>query len=91
MSSGGTNTNARRSETPPRTRAASPARGRSRARRTGEMVVHQQVIRETSSAGVYPTLTRTNYAEWALLMKVNLQAEGWWAAEIGRASCRERV
>ena len=44
------------------------------------MVVHQQVIRETSSAGVYPMLTRTNYAEWALLMKVNLQAEGWWAA-----------
>jgi hypothetical protein len=24
----------------------------------------------------YPTLTRTNYNEWALLMKVNMQAQG---------------
>ncbi|XP_073359651.1 uncharacterized protein [Aegilops tauschii subsp. strangulata] len=91
MSSGGNGSNARQgSETPPRRRAASPARGRSRTRRTGEMVVHQQVIRETSSAGVYPTLTRTNYAEWALLMKVNLQAVGWWAAvETGDAPFRD--
>jgi hypothetical protein len=26
----------------------------------------------------YPTLTRTNYNEWALLMKVNMQAQGIW-------------
>ncbi|XP_073357896.1 uncharacterized protein [Aegilops tauschii subsp. strangulata] len=91
MSSGDNGSNARQgSETPPRRRAASPARGRSRTRRTGEMVVHQQVIREMSSAGVYPTLTRTNYAEWALLMKVNLQAEGWWdAVETGDAPFRD--
>jgi hypothetical protein len=27
---------------------------------------------------VYPTLTRTNYTEWSLVMKVNLQAAGLW-------------
>ena len=31
-------------------------------------------------------LMRTNYAEWALLMKVNMQAGGWWdAVETGDA------
>ena len=28
----------------------------------------------------YPTLTRTNYIEWALLMRVNMQAQGVWEA-----------
>jgi hypothetical protein len=28
----------------------------------------------------YPTLTRTNYNEWLLLMKVNMQAQGLWHA-----------
>jgi hypothetical protein len=42
-----------------------PAR---RPRRGGE-----RVIKKSSSAGiVYPTLTRTNYTEWSLVMKVNL-------------------
>jgi hypothetical protein len=45
-----------------------------RKRRGGE-----RVIEKTSSAGiVYPTLTRTNYTEWSLVMKVNLQAAGLW-------------
>ncbi len=48
-----------------------PAR---RPRRGGE-----RVIEKSSSAGiVYPTLTRTNYTEWSLVMKVNLQAAGLW-------------
>jgi hypothetical protein len=46
-----------------------PAR---RPRRGGERVI-ERVIEKSSSAGiVYPTLTRTNYTEWSLVMKVNL-------------------
>lgn len=26
----------------------------------------------------YSTLTRTNYNEWSLVMKVNMQAQGLW-------------
>jgi hypothetical protein len=41
--------------------------------------VIERVIEKSSSAGiVYPTLTRTNYTEWSLVMKVNLQAAGLW-------------
>jgi hypothetical protein len=37
----------------------------------------ERVIEKSSSADiVYPTLTRTNYTEWSLVMKVNLQAAG---------------
>jgi hypothetical protein len=28
----------------------------------------------------YPTLTKTNYSNWALLMKVKLKAHGLWVA-----------
>jgi hypothetical protein len=49
-----------------------------RPRRGGERVI-ERVIEKLSSAGiVYPTLTRTNYTEWSLVMKVNLQATGLW-------------
>jgi hypothetical protein len=27
----------------------------------------------------YPTLTKTNYSDWALLMKVKLKAHGLWS------------
>jgi hypothetical protein len=39
----------------------------------------QQASRETGMPLRYPVLTRTNYADWALLMRVNLQAQGLWA------------
>ncbi|XP_073362880.1 uncharacterized protein [Aegilops tauschii subsp. strangulata] len=68
---------ASRSETPPRIRA--PSQDRGRTRRRGD-VVAQQSVQPAPAAGVLPTLTRTNYAEWALLMKVYLQAHGWWGA-----------
>jgi hypothetical protein len=43
-------------------------------RRGGECV-----IEKSSSAGIaYPTLMRTNYTEWSLVMKVNLQAVRLW-------------
>jgi hypothetical protein len=36
------------------------------------------VIERTSTVLVYPALTRTNYFEWSLMMRVNLQAAGLW-------------
>ena len=39
------------------------------------------MIRERTTAVVqYPILTRSNYNEWTLLMRVNLQAQGLWDA-----------
>jgi hypothetical protein len=43
-------------------------------------MVVQRVVKETSAVVQYPMLTRTNYQEWSLLMKVNLQAQGLWCA-----------
>ena len=42
------------------------------------MVVHQRVVRDTG--GAWPMLTRTNYADWALLMQVMLEARQLWVA-----------
>jgi hypothetical protein len=39
----------------------------------------QQVIREVGGGSSYPTLTKTNYSDWALLMKVKLKARGLWS------------
>jgi hypothetical protein len=38
-------------------------------------VVIQRVIHEVGSGSSYPTLTKTNYSDWALLMKVKLKAQ----------------
>ena len=40
--------------------------------------VVQRVIREVGGGSSYPTLTKTNYADWALLMKVKLKARALW-------------
>jgi hypothetical protein len=37
-------------------------------------VVIQRVIHEVGSGSSYPALTKTNYSDWALLMKVKLKA-----------------
>jgi hypothetical protein len=37
-------------------------------------VVIQRVIREVGSVNSYPALTKTNYFDWTLLMKVKLKA-----------------
>jgi hypothetical protein len=42
----------------------------------GERVVVERIVEKSSSNIVYPTLTHTNYIEWLLVMKVNLQAAG---------------
>jgi hypothetical protein len=39
-------------------------------------VMMQRVIHEVGSGTGYPALTKTNYSDWALLMKVKLKA---WA------------
>jgi hypothetical protein len=38
-------------------------------------VVIERVVKKSTAAIV---LTRTNYSEWALVMRVNLQAVGLW-------------
>jgi hypothetical protein len=37
-------------------------------------LVIQRVIREVSGGTSYPTLIKTSYSDWALLMKVKLKA-----------------
>jgi hypothetical protein len=39
-----------------------------------DRVVIQMVIHEVGGRSSYPALTKTNYSDWALLMKVELKA-----------------
>ena len=55
-------------------------RGRSPERRGRQTTyVVKKTVREAGNAQ-YPMLTRTNYAEWVVLMKVMLKARRLWAA-----------
>lgn len=64
----------------PRHRSPSPPLRRPRHREAGRReVVVERVVKDVGG-GKYPMLTRTNYAEWSLLMKVMLQARGLWEA-----------
>jgi hypothetical protein len=62
-------------------------RGRSRSRRPrgeqagGERVI-ERVVEKVAPVGLanYPILTKTNYNEWSLLMKIKLEARSLWAA-----------
>jgi uncharacterized membrane protein YgcG len=60
-------------------------RGRTE-RRTSEIIVEQVMECVTSErvapAGNFPVLTKTNYYDWAALMRVMLQARGLWDAVI---------
>ena len=77
-----------------RTETRGRSRGRSRVRRNaGEVIVHERVIREGAGHGgaiVYPTLTPTNYIEWALAMQINLRAQGLWEAMLGEGMLTDR-
>jgi hypothetical protein len=42
-------------------------------------VVIQRVIHEVGGGSSYPTLMKTNYSDWALLMKVKLKARALWS------------
>jgi hypothetical protein len=68
------------SVTPPceRPRSLSPILRRSR--HNGRKVVIEHVVEKANASIVYPILTRTNYLEWALVMRVNLQAADLWDA-----------
>ena len=55
-------------------------RGRSPERRGRQTTyVVKKTVREAGNAQ-YPMLTRTNYAEWVVLMKVMLKTRRLWAA-----------
>jgi hypothetical protein len=60
-----------------------PRRGRSLQRRApgGGQLIYEQVIEKVASAGPtnYPALTKINYNQWALLMRIKLEARGLWA------------
>ena len=45
---------------------------------SGSSPVFRRVVHETG--GSWPMLNRTNYAEWALLMQVMLEARQLWVA-----------
>jgi hypothetical protein len=52
---------------------------------SGHNIIIKRVVEKSSAAIVYPTLIRTNYAEWALEIWVNLQD----AIELGTDDYRE--
>jgi hypothetical protein len=55
-------------------------------------VVIQTVIREVGGGSSYPTLTKTNYSDWTLLMKVKLNARALWSIiEDGGADQQEEM
>jgi hypothetical protein len=54
--------------------------------------VVQRVIREVSAGSGYPVLTKTNYSDWALLMKVKMRARMVWdVIEHGGADIHEEM
>jgi hypothetical protein len=70
-----------RSLTPPHRRQWRSPPHRRRNGGDGERVV-ERIVERISSAGptTYPMLTKTNYNDWALLMKIKLQARCLWRA-----------
>jgi hypothetical protein len=55
-------------------------------------VVIQRVIREVGGGSSYPTLTKNNYSDWALLMEVKLKARALWnVVEHGGADPQEEM
>jgi hypothetical protein len=65
---------------PPRRHRVSPSPAPRRGRQRGGEVVIERIRESGGGSTTYPMLTRTNYQEWALLMRVNMQAQGLWHA-----------
>jgi hypothetical protein len=40
----------------------------------------QAIVRDVGPGGGWPTLTKTNYVEWAAVMRVRLQVRHMWEA-----------
>jgi hypothetical protein len=53
------------------------------------VVVQQRIVHLANSTVVYPPLTLTNYFEWALIMKVNMESQGVWDDIEGAGSFSE--
>jgi hypothetical protein len=66
-----------RSETPGRVRSSSPPIPW-RSRHSSREIIVERVVEKSTTTVVYPVLTRTNYTDWALVMRVNLQVAGLW-------------
>ncbi|XP_025815691.1 uncharacterized protein LOC112892792 [Panicum hallii] len=77
----GKKTPGRRSSSRKPSKSRSPPRRRGSrhhdADKTRERVV-ERVVRDSGSSGTWPQLTKTNYTEWSLRMKVKLQARDLW-------------
>jgi len=43
-------------------------------------VIIQRTVKEIGASVQYPMLTRSNYTEWAMMMQVNMEAQGIWYA-----------
>jgi hypothetical protein len=55
-------------------------------------VVIQRVIHKVGGRSSYPALTKTNYSDWTLLMKVKLKARALWSIiEDGGANQQEEM
>jgi hypothetical protein len=63
---------------------AAVALGRSPQKRTpgGGQIVVERVVEKVASAGPanYPILTKSNYNQWSLLMRIKMEARGLWGA-----------
>jgi hypothetical protein len=44
----------------------------------GPRIIVRRTIKEATATIQYPTLTRSNYEEWSMLMQVNMEAVGVW-------------
>ncbi|WVZ91404.1 hypothetical protein U9M48_037581 [Paspalum notatum var. saurae] len=51
-----------------------------RTPRRGRTHKVERVIKEALASVQYPLLTKTNYPEWVVMMRINLQAQGLWDA-----------
>jgi hypothetical protein len=55
-----------------------------------DSVFIQRVVREVGGGTTFPVLTKSNYTEWAILIKVKLKAWGLWVTvEKGEADPQE--
>jgi hypothetical protein len=75
---GGSLSHGGHSNTPSRHRPSlspTPRRGRTRPQ-----IIVKRTVKEANATVQYPMLTRTNYEEWEMLMRVNMEAAGIWYA-----------
>jgi hypothetical protein len=78
----------RRQRSPSRPRGRSPPRWagqRGRSERQPEVIV-ERIVERAAPVGNFPVLTKTNYYDWAALMRMMLEARGLWNAVTEGAS-----